>query len=49
MDCGERHYRTLMQNYPRVVRAFLGLGKQYQKVHSCGATAGLQPINLDFP
>ena len=48
MDCGEKHYRTLMQNYPRVVRAFLGLGKQYQKVHSFYAAAALQPSKIDF-
>mmetsp|Transcript_1664 Transcript_1664/g.4830 ORF Transcript_1664/g.4830 Transcript_1664/m.4830 type:complete len:479 (-) Transcript_1664:515-1951(-) len=32
MDCGEKHYRRLMLNYPKVVNAFQRLEKQYQEV-----------------
>ena len=31
-DCGEKHYKDLMKNYPRVTSVFLGLKKEYRTV-----------------
>ncbi len=35
MECGSGQYTRLMQQYPRVVAVFSGLGEEYQKVGGC--------------
>lgn len=45
MDCGEKHYKKLMQNYPFVVEAFMGLEMGYQKARKQIALRGYKSEN----